>query len=181
MVKAATTRGLTFASAGTGTPGHFAGELLKLRTNSHMTHVPYKGAAPALNDLLGAHVDFFFSGFPAAAAQVKAGTLKLIAVSTAKRSPAATDVPTVAEASGLADFDISLWQGVFAPRATPKHVVARLNAEINKIVTAPDIKAKLRDEGADVSPMTVDRFSAFVKAESEKYLAIIRQSGVQPE
>jgi tripartite-type tricarboxylate transporter receptor subunit TctC len=84
MVKAASGRRLTFASAGTGTPGHFAGELLKLRTNSSMTHVPYKGAAPALNDLLGAHVDFFFSGFPAAAVQVKAGTLKLIAVSTAK-------------------------------------------------------------------------------------------------
>jgi tripartite-type tricarboxylate transporter receptor subunit TctC len=181
MVKAASSRRLAFASAGTGTPGHFAGELLKLRTNSNMTHVPYKGAAPALNDLLGAHVDFFFSGFPAAAAQVKAGTLKLIAVSTAKRSPAAVDVPTVAEASGLADFDFSLWQGLFAPRATPKHVVARLNAEINKIVTQPDIKAKLREDGADVSPMTVDGFSAFVKAESEKYLAIIRQSGVKPE
>jgi tripartite-type tricarboxylate transporter receptor subunit TctC len=91
------------------------------------------------------------------------------------------DVPTVAEASGLADFDFSLWQGVFAPRATPKDVVARLNAEINKIVTQPDIKAKLREDGADVSPMTVEGFTAFVKAESEKYLAIIRQSGVQPD
>jgi len=181
MVKAAAVRTLTFASAGTGTPGHFAGELLKLRTNSKMTHVPYKGAAPALNDLLGSHVDFFFSGFPAAWAQVKAGTLKLIAVSTAKRSPAALDVPTVAEASGLGDFDISLWQGIFAPRATPKEVVTRLNAEINKIVTQPDIRAKLRDDGADVTPLTVDQFTAYVKAESEKYLQIIRQSGVTPE
>jgi tripartite-type tricarboxylate transporter receptor subunit TctC len=181
MLKAASSRALTFASAGTGTPGHFAGEFLKLRTNSNMTHVPYKGAAPALNDLLGGHVDFFFSGFPAAAAQVKAGTLKLIAVSTAKRSPAAIDVPTVAEASGLADFDVSLWQGIFAPRATPKDVVARLNAEINRVVLAPDIKAKLRDEGADVNPMTIDAFTAFVKAESDKYLIIIRQSGVKPE
>jgi tripartite-type tricarboxylate transporter receptor subunit TctC len=181
MLKAATSRALTFASAGTGTPGHFAGEFLKLRTNSNMMHVPYKGAAPALNDLLGAHVDFFFSGFPAAVAQVKAGTLKLIAVSTAKRSPAAADVPTVAEASGLTDFDVSLWQGIFAPRATPQDVVARLNAEINKIVMQPDILAKLRDDGADVSPMTIDAFTAFVKAESEKYLAIIKQSGVKPE
>jgi tripartite-type tricarboxylate transporter receptor subunit TctC len=181
MLKAATSRALTFASAGTGTPGHFAGELLKLRTNSNMMHVPYKGAAPALNDLLGGHVDFFFSGFPAAAAQVKAGTLKLIAVSTAKRSPAAADVPTVAEASGLTDFDVSLWQGIFAPRATPQDVVARLNAEINRIVMQPDILAKLRDDGADVSPMTIDAFIAFVQAESEKYLAIIKQSGVKPE
>jgi tripartite-type tricarboxylate transporter receptor subunit TctC len=181
MLKASASRALSFASAGTGTPGHFAGELLRLRTGSNMTHVPYKGAAPALNDLLGAHVDFFFSGFPAAAAQVKAGKLKLIAVSPAKRSPAAPDVPTVAEAAGLPDFDISLWQGVFAPRGTPKDVVARVNVEINKIVTQPDVRAKLRDDGADVSPLTVDQFAAFVKAESDKYLQIIRQSGVKPE
>ena len=181
MLKAAATRGLTFASAGTGTPGHFAGELLKLKSNANLTHVPYKGAGPALNDLLGGHVDFFFSGFPAAWAQVKAGRLKLIAVSPAKRSPAAPDVPTVAEASGIADFDISLWQGVFAPRATPKDVVTRLNAEINKIVTQPDIGAKLRDDGAVVTPLTVDQFTAFVRAESDKYLRIIKQSGVKPE
>jgi tripartite-type tricarboxylate transporter receptor subunit TctC len=181
MLGVAASRTLTFASAGTGTPGHFAGELLKLRTGSNMTHVPYKGAAPALNDLLGAHVDFFFSGFPAAVAQVKAGTLKLIAVSTAQRSPAAPDVPTVAEAAGLRGFDISLWQGVFAPRETPKDVVSRLNAEINKIVTQPDIRAKLKEDGADVTPLSVDQFTAFVRAESEKYLAIIKDSGVKPE
>ena len=181
MLKASARKELTFASSGTGTPGHFAGELLKLRTGTPMTHVPYKGAAPALNDLLGAHVDFFFSGFPAAVAQVKAGTLKLIAVSTAKRSPAAPSVPTVAEAAGLNDFDISLWQGVFAPRGTPKDVIARLNAEINKIVTQPEIQAKLADDGAVATPLAVDQFAAFVKAESEKYLAIIKQSGVKPE
>jgi tripartite-type tricarboxylate transporter receptor subunit TctC len=181
LLKAASAQGLAFASSGTGTPGHFAGELLKLRTRTNMTHVPYKGAGPALNDLIGAHVDFFFSGFPAALAQLKTGKLKLLAVSSAKRSPAAPDVPTVAEASGIADFDVSLWQGVFAPRATPKEVVARLNTEINKVITEPDIRARLRDDGADVTPLTVDQFAAFVKAESEKYLAIIKQSGVKPE
>jgi tripartite-type tricarboxylate transporter receptor subunit TctC len=181
MLKASKARGLSFASAGTGTPGHFAGELLKLKTGSNLTHVPYKGAGPALNDLLGNHVDLFFSGFPAAWAQVKAGKLKLIAVSPAKRSTAAPDVPTVAEASGIADFDISLWQGVFAPRATPKEVVARLNAELNRIVTQPEIRERLRNEGADVIPLAVDQFAAFVKSESEKYLNIIKQSGVKPE
>jgi tripartite-type tricarboxylate transporter receptor subunit TctC len=181
MLAASARKELTFASSGTGTPGHFAGELLKLRTKTNMAHVPYKGAGPALNDLLGGHVDFFFSGFPAAVAQVKAGTLKLLAVSTAKRSPAAPDVPTVAEAAGLTDFDLSLWQGIFAPRGTPKEVVARINAEINKIVAQPDFRARLRDEGADVTPLTVDQFTAFVKAESDKYLAIIKQSGVKPE
>jgi tripartite-type tricarboxylate transporter receptor subunit TctC len=181
MLEASTRKELTFASSGTGTPGHFAGELLKLRTKTNMTHVPYKGAGPALNDLVGGHVDFFFSGFPPAIAQVKAKTLKLVAVSTAKRSPAAPDVPTVAEAGGIADFDLSLWQGIFAPRGTPKEVVARINAEINKIITQPDFRARLRDEGADVTPLTVDQFAAFVTAESEKYLNIIKQSGVKPE
>jgi len=182
MLKAAQSpKGLLFASAGTGTPGHFAGEVLRLASHGNMTHVPYKGAAPALNDLLGAHVDFFFSGFPAAVAQVKAGTLKLIAVSTAQRSPAAPDVPTVAEAAGLRGFDISLLQGVFVPRETPKDVVSRINAEINKIVTQPDIRAKLKEDGADVTPLSVDQFTAFVRAESEKYLAIIKDSGVKPE
>jgi tripartite-type tricarboxylate transporter receptor subunit TctC len=181
MLKVAKGKTLAFASSGTGTPGHFAGELLKLRTKTDITHVPYKGAGPALNDLLGGHVDFFFSGFPAAIAQVKANTLKLIAVSTAKRSPAAPDVPTVAEAAGISDFDVSLWQGFFAPRDTPPDVVTRLNAEINKIITAPDVRAKLQDDGAAVSPTTVEQFTAFAKAESSKYLDIIKQSGVKPE
>jgi len=181
MLQAVKTKSLSFASSGTGTPGHFAGELLKLRTKADMTHVPYKGAGPALNDLLGAHVDFFFSGFPAASVQVKSNALKLIAVSTAKRSPAAPDVPTVTEAAQIADFDVSLWQGIFAPRATPKDVIVRLNAEINRLIAEPDIRAKLEDDGAQVSPMTVGEFTAFVKAESDKYLNIIEQSGVKPE
>jgi tripartite-type tricarboxylate transporter receptor subunit TctC len=145
-----------------------------------MTHVPYKGAGPALNDLLGEHVDFFLSGFPAAVAQVKAGKLKLLAVSTAKRSPAVPNAPTVAEASGIADFDLSLWQGIFAPRGMPKDVVARINAEINAIVRQPDFGARLRDEGADVTPLMIEQTAAFVRAESAKYLQVIKQSGVKP-
>src|SRR5262249_44931739 len=120
MLKSSADRGLSFASAGAATPGHFAGELLKLRSRSKMTHVPYNGAGPALNDLLGGHVDLFFSGYPAAVPHVSAGTLKLLAVSSGKRSGIAPNVPTVAEASGIRDFDITLWQGFFAPRGTPK-------------------------------------------------------------
>jgi tripartite-type tricarboxylate transporter receptor subunit TctC len=119
MIAESKRRGLSFATAGAATPGHFAGEVLKLKTGGNLTHVPYNGAGPALNDLLGAHVDLFFSGFPAAVPHVKSGKLKLLAVSTAKRSGTAPDVPTVAEASGIADFDISLWQGFFA-RAGPQ-------------------------------------------------------------
>jgi len=181
MLKVAAERGLVFASAGAATPGHFAGEVLKLKTKSNLTHVPYNGATPALNDLLGGHVDTFFSGFPAAVPHVSAGSLKLIAVSSAKRSGVAPDVPTVAEASGIRDFDITLWQGFFAPRATPKEIVARLNAEINKILVQPDVKAKLLEAGADVTPISVEQFAEFMKAESEKFLQIIKQAGLKPE
>jgi tripartite-type tricarboxylate transporter receptor subunit TctC len=181
MLKVAHERGLTFASAGTATPGHFAGEVLKFKSKANLTHVPYKGAAPALNDLIGGHVDFFFSGFPAAVPHVKAGTLKLLAVSSGKRSGVAPDVPTVAEAARIAGFDIALWQGFFAPRGTPKEVVARLNADINKILNEPDIKQKLLEQGADVAPMGVDQFGAFAKAEIAKFQAIINEAGLKPD
>jgi tripartite-type tricarboxylate transporter receptor subunit TctC len=181
MLKVSTTRGLSFASAGTATPGHFAGEVLKLKTKSNMTHVPYNGAGPALNDLLGGHVDLFFSGFPAAVPQVKSGNLKLIAVSSGQRSSAAPDVPTVAEASGVAGFDITLWQGFFAPGGTPRETVMRLNTEINRILAQPDVKAKLLDAGADVMPMAVDQFAGFVKSESAKFLQIIKDANLKPE
>jgi tripartite-type tricarboxylate transporter receptor subunit TctC len=181
MLKAAAGKGLSFASAGAGTPGHFAGEVLKLRTKANLAHVPYKGAGPALNDLLGGHVDFFFSGLPAAVPYVKAGSLKLLAVSTGKRSGFAPEVPTVAEASGIGDFDIALWQGFFAPRGTPGEVVGRLNAEISRILLEPDVKARLVDAGAEVTPMSVEQFEAFVRADVGKFAAIIRDASIKPE
>jgi tripartite-type tricarboxylate transporter receptor subunit TctC len=172
---------LTFASAGTGTPGHFAGEFLKLRTKANLTHVPYKGAGPALNDLLGGHVDMYFPGFPAATPLLKGGQVKILAVSSGKRAGGAPDVPTVAEAINDPNFDLTLWQGFFAPAGTPKPIVDRLNAEINKVLTSPDMQAKLRDAGADVRIGSSVEFAAFAKAESEKYLQIIKESGVMPE
>jgi tripartite-type tricarboxylate transporter receptor subunit TctC len=181
MLQVSANRGLSFASAGAATPGHFAGEVLRLKTKSNLTHVPYNGATPALNDLLGAHVDLFFSGFPPAVPHVKAGSLKLLAVSSAKRSGVAPDVPTVAEASGIAGFDITLWQGIFAPRGTPAQLVARLNSEINKVLLQPDVKAKLLEAGAEVMPISVDQFGSFVKSESEKFLQIIKEAGLKPE
>jgi tripartite-type tricarboxylate transporter receptor subunit TctC len=181
MLKVAAQKGLSFASAGAGTPGHFAGEVLKFKTKANLVHVPYKGAGPALNDVLGGHVDFFFSGFPAAAPLVKGGKLKLLAVSTGKRSSVAPDAPTVAEASGIKDFDIALWQGFFAPRGTPKEVVARLNAELNRIIQEPEIRAKFAAGGAEITPMSVDQFEAFVKTEVSKFAAIIKDAGIKAE
>ncbi len=181
MLKSSAERGLSFASAGAATPGHFSGEVLKFRTKSNLTHVPYGGAGPALNDLLGSHVDLFFSGFPPTVPHVKAGTLKLLAVSSARRSSVAPDVPTVAEASGIADFDITLWQGFFAPRGTPRPIIDRLNTEINKVLAVPEVKSRLLEVGADVMPTTVDQFGSFVQAESKKFLQIIKDANLKPE
>src|SRR5690242_1570782 len=169
---------MTFASAGIGTPGHFAGELLKLKFDENLAHVPYKGAGPALNDLIGGHVEFYFSGFPAAAPHVKSGNLKLLALSSAKRSPAAPDVPTVAEVTGIKDYDFTLWAGFFAPRGTPQPVIDRLNKEINTVLGQPDVKARLEAAGAVVTPMSVPEFREFVQRESAKYLQVIKETGV---
>ncbi len=142
--------------------------------------MPYNGAGPALNDILGGHVDLFFSGFPAAVPHVKAGSIKLLAVSSAKRSGIAPDVPTVAEASGIKDFDITLWQGFFAPRGTPPAIVAKLHAEINKTLLLPEVQSKLLEAGADVATISIDEFATFVKAESAKFLRIIKDADLKP-
>jgi len=181
FVKALPTAKLTFASAGAGTPGYFAGETIKARMKADLTHVPYKGAAPALNDLIGGHVDLYFPGMPAVVPHLKSGLLKVLAVSSAKRSEIAPDVPTVAEASPMKDFDFTLWVGFLAPARTPSDVVTRLNSAINEIIVSPDTKQKLVEAGADVTPMSVDQFTAFVRSESSKYLKIIKETGVTSE
>jgi tripartite-type tricarboxylate transporter receptor subunit TctC len=177
----ASNQGLSYASAGAGTPSHFAGELLRLKTQSKMTHVPYKGAGPALNDILGGHVDLYFPGLPAAMPNVRANQMKLLAVSSEKRSSTALNVPPVAEVINAPGFDITLWVGFFAPRNTPKDIVARLNEEINKILIVPDIRERLLAEGADVTPMTVDQFTAFTKAENEKYGQLAKETGLKAQ
>jgi tripartite-type tricarboxylate transporter receptor subunit TctC len=176
-----TDRAVTFASAGIGTPGHLAGELMKLKLNNKLTHVPYKGAAPALNDVVGGHVDFYFPGFPAAMPLMQGGKVKLLAVSTAKRSSAAPDIPSVAEATGITEFDFSLWVGFFAPRALPADIAQRLNAAINGILLEPEIKSRLQNDGAEVSALTRDEFAGFVRAEIDKYQSIIAAADIKPE
>jgi tripartite-type tricarboxylate transporter receptor subunit TctC len=172
---------VTFASAGIGTPGHLAGELLKLKLNNKLTHVPYKGAAPALNDVVGGHVDFYFPGFPAAVPLMQGGKVKLLAVSTAKRSSTAPDIPSVAEATGITEFDFALWVGFFGPRSLPMDIAKRLNTAINQILLEPEMKSRLQNDGAEVSALSIDEFSGFVRAEIAKYQAIIAAAGIKPE
>ena len=171
----------SFASAGTGTPGHFAGEYLSAKLPGKLVHVPYKGAGPALNDIIGGHVDMYFPGFPPVMPLMRAGSVKVLAVSSAQRAQAAPEIPTVAEVTGFSYFDFTLWQGFFAPKGTPHGVIARLNSEINKILADPATRQKLVDAGANVVPQSTEQFAAFVKAESEKYERLIRETGVKPE
>jgi tripartite-type tricarboxylate transporter receptor subunit TctC len=174
-------RPVTFASAGIGTPSHLAGELLKLKLNNNLTHVPYKGAAPALNDVVGGHVDFYFPGFPAAMPLMQGGKVKLLAVSTAKRASAAPDIPSVAEATGIAEFDFALWVGFFGPHALPMDIATRLNTAINQILLEPEMKARLQNDGAEVSALSIDEFSGFVRGEIGKYQTVITAADIKPE
>ena len=170
---------LTYASSGTATPGHLAGAALAAATKSELVHAPYKGAGPALTDVLGGHVAFFFSSAPAALPQVRAGKLKAIAVSSSTRMPTLPNVPAVAET--LPGFAFSLWGGVFAPAATPADTVALLNRELNKLIADPAVRQKLEDQGAVVRANSVDEFSDFVRRESAKYAQVVKQIGIQPE
>jgi tripartite-type tricarboxylate transporter receptor subunit TctC len=172
---------LTFASAGIGTPGHLAGELLKLKLDSKLVHVPYKGAGPALNDVAGGQVDFYFPGYPGAVPLMQGGRIKMLAVSTANRTPLAPDMPTVAEATEIPDFDFTLWAGFFGPRGLPMDIAMRLNAAINKVIVEPDVKARLLQTGAAVTPMSINQFKSFVRSEIDRYQAIIKGADLKPE
>ena len=169
-------RELPYASAGSGSPAHLAFEWMQRAANISMTHVPYKGAGPALIDLLGGHVVIYFSGMPPAMPHVRSGKLRALAVSTAKRSPAASDIPTVAEA-GIPGFDVPTWFGVLVPAATPREVVTRLNGAIAQALTAPDVREQMAREGAETSPTSAEAFGEFIRAETVKFAKIIRDSG----
>ena len=172
---------MTFASAGVGTPGHLAGELLKLKLDSKLVHVPYKGAGPALNDVAAGQVDFYFPAYPSAVPLSQGGKIKLLAVSTVKRSTASPEIPTVAEVTGISNFDFPLWVGFFGPRGLPIDITQKLNTAINKIILEPQINAKLKAIGPEVRALSIDQFAAFVRADIAKYQEIIKGGNLKPE
>jgi len=169
---------LAFGSGSNGSAGHLAGELFKVDTGTDITHIPYKGGAPATQALLAGDTQFMFDNLANAMPQVRAGKLKALAVTTAERSKLAPDLPTMAEA-GLAGFDISTWFGLFAPAGTPKDVIAKWNAEVVKILNSPEMREKLIAQGAEPSPTSPEQFAAFVKSEIPKYAKIIKASGAK--
>jgi tripartite-type tricarboxylate transporter receptor subunit TctC len=171
---------LNYASVGTGSPGHIAGELFKLKAGVDIVHVPYKGGGPAVADTIGGQVQLLFVSMPAAWQYVKAGKLKAIAVTSATRSVAAPDVPTVAE-SGIPDYVVDSWYGALAPAKTPPAAVARLNAAFVKVLDNPQIRERLLAQGAEAAPSTPAEFDHRIKEELAKWESVIKAARIRPE
>jgi tripartite-type tricarboxylate transporter receptor subunit TctC len=169
---------LNFASSGSGTSIHMSGELFKTMAGVDMVHVPYKGSAPAVADLVGGQVQLMFDNLPSSLQQIKGGKLRAIAVTSAQRSPALPDIPTIAE-SGLPGFEATSWFGVLAPAGTPPAIVNRLNAEIAKWLQSDSGKAQLLEQGALSAGGTPDEFAAYIRAETEKWAKVVKLSGAK--
>lgn len=169
---------VTYASAGSGTPGHLAGETLALKARAPMLHVPYKGGNPALTDVIGGHVNFYFAGLSVAIPHWKAGKIRMLAMASPARAQIAPDVPTVAEVA-VPGFNFPIWAGLFAPVATPRGVVALLNREVNQLYLRPDIQARMAREQSEIRQNSPEDFAAFVRAEAEKYGQIIKEIGAR--
>jgi tripartite-type tricarboxylate transporter receptor subunit TctC len=168
----------SFASSGNGTSQHLSGELFKSIAGVDMQHIPYKGSPPALQDVVGGQVAMTFDNITTAWPLAKGGKLRALAVTTAKRSAIAPDVPTLSE-SGLTGYEVGSWQGVFAPAGTPAAIVKRLNAEIVKIINMPDVKEKLIGLGAEPVGNTSEEFAALVKTEVAKWAEVVKKSGAK--
>ena len=170
---------LTFATTGNGTVGHLTGELLQRQAGVKFIHVPYKGGAQVFPDLISGRVDFFLASLETAIPQMKAGTIRTIAVTSLQRAPAMPDVPTVDE-SGFKGFDANTWTGVLVAARTPQPIIARLNAEITRVLETPDIRARLATGGAPVQTGP-QAFIVRLKADSEKWARIVKEAGVKVE
>jgi tripartite-type tricarboxylate transporter receptor subunit TctC len=169
---------LSFASGSNGSAGHLAGELFKTEAGVDMVHVPYKGAAPAMQDLLAGRVQLMFDNLANSMQQVRAGKLRALAVTTARRSTLVPDLPTLSEA-GLPGFDISTWWGFLAPAGTPREIVAKWNAEVARILATPEMKAFFAQQGAEPSPTSPEAFGAMIQSEIAKYAKIVKASGAK--
>jgi len=169
---------LNFASSGSGTSIHLSGELFKVMAGVQMTHVPYKGSAPALQDLIGGQVQLMFDNLPPSLPQIKAGKLRALGVTSAARAPALPDTPTIAE-SGLPGFEASSWFGLLAPAGTPPAVIARLNGEVAAWLGTPEAKEKLLALGANAAGGTPEDFAKHIAAETAKWAKVVRESGAK--
>jgi tripartite-type tricarboxylate transporter receptor subunit TctC len=169
---------LSFGSGSIGSAGHLAGELFKVDAGVDRVHVPYKGAAPAMQALLAGDTQLMFDNLASAMSQVKAGKLRALAVTTKDRSTLAPDLPTMAEA-GVPGFDISTWFGLMAPAGTPPEVIAKWNSDVTKVLSAPQMRARLEAQGAQAAPDSPAEFARFIDEELVKYAKIVKASGAK--
>ena len=151
-----------------------------MMTRTYMVHIPYRGSAPAVTDLLAGQVDIAFDNTPNVLQHVRAGKLKALAVTTAKRDPLATDVPSLAEA-GVPGYDVSAWFGVLAPAGTPREIVQRLNAEIRKVIEAPEVRERWAKTGVQVQSGSPEQFAEFLKSEVARWAGVVRDAGIRPD
>jgi tripartite-type tricarboxylate transporter receptor subunit TctC len=163
---------MTFASAGRSTPGYFAGELLRLRTRADLAHISFDGGADAMGAVLSGKAAFYFAALPTALQDRSKGQIRILAVSSAQRTFAVPEVPTLEE-SGFAPFNLDLWVGLFAPRAVSSSVVMQLNKVINEVLLEPDIRRVMLERGVNVRPMSVEQFTSYVAAETSRYATLI--------
>ena len=169
---------LNYGTAGNGTPPHMTGELFKSYTGINLQHVPYKGGAPAIADLLGGQITIMFDNVPPLLPHVQAGKMRPLAVTSLKRISVLRDVPTLDEA-GLKGFDSVAWNGVLAPAGTPKEIVARLNTEILRILGMPDVRERLSSQGADPVGGTPEQFAGLIRDEIRKWAKVVKDSGAR--
>ncbi|MGH8621574.1 MAG: Bug family tripartite tricarboxylate transporter substrate binding protein, partial [Burkholderiales bacterium] len=169
---------VAYASAGHGTASHLAGELFKSMAKVDMVHVPYKGNVPAITDLIGGQTSLLFATMPTVLPQVQAGRLKALAVTSSARSPAAPELPTIAEAA-LPGYSVTNWIGLFAPAGTPRDIVVKLNGETVRVMQTPEIQKRLTSEGAKFTRTTPDEFTAFVKSEIAKWAKVVKEAGIR--
>jgi tripartite-type tricarboxylate transporter receptor subunit TctC len=173
-------RRFNMASSGNGTSIHLSGELFKQITGVEMPHVPYRGSGPAVNDLIGGQVDVMFDNLPSSIEHAKAGTLRPLAVTSAQRSPAIPNVPTLAE-SGLPGFEATSWFALFAPKGTPAAIVAKLNQEVRKALETPELQKRFAELGGEIRPMSPDELAAYVRSEHDKWAKVVKTAGAKLE
>lgn len=171
-------RQLNFGSSGNGGSPHLAGEMFKTMAGVELTHVPYKGASAALTALIAGEIQLNFASLPSALPLVKSGRLRAVAVTSAKRSPAVPELPTVAE-SGLPEFETAAWQGVFVPARTPQAIITRLNREIARIVNSPEIRERMMAEGAEPVGNTPQEFARYIEREIAKWARVVKATGMR--
>jgi tripartite-type tricarboxylate transporter receptor subunit TctC len=169
---------LVYGTPGNGTPPHLTGEMFKSMTGTSIVHIPYKGGAPAIADLLGGHTGMMFDNVPPLHPHVKSGKLRALGVTSLRRVAALPEVPTLDE-SGVKGFESVAWNGVFVPAGTPREIIARLAAEVTRILQQPDIRERLASQGAEPDPTAPDAFAAHLRAEVTKWARVIKESGAR--